>query len=298
MLFILSLSIISYSQDVAVVFTSDVAAQIGGAAVFGVKYPSCTFYDLDGLDASTSVTTIDAITDASLHKIYVICDTATAWADNKLTGALWDTLADKFYASETGGIEPDTLPILISAQGVIRSKTEVAWDTCFTLTRPLIVQYLGFSDFSSARGIAKYASTDSTIIDSTQNWTDGQFDGQWVYVRSGTNIGEYRVIDSTYGTGEYVRTTVDFTSANGVTTNYVIKKAGESDELFYDIYTELYVLAYLYELDNSAILKYWKRLMDYGNNINTVYLTPIQDLDYLWNTVIAGGTIIFSYLKL
>lgn len=299
-LILMLLSTTIFSQDVAVFYSNDIAVTTVGAAVAVIKYPGAVVYDIDGLTTGTLISTVSAITDSCYHHIYILVDTATAWADNKITGAIWDTLYTKLYHVETDGYDSDTVPTLISASGVTSSKAEIMWDALFsTLTRPLVIQYLGFAEFSEARGIAKYASTDSTVIDSTQNWTDGQFDGDYVYITSGTSIGESRLIDSTYGTGEYVRTATDFTAAPSLST-YVIKKATESGEFFYDKYTELYVLAYLSDLTSSTTIKNWKKLMDYGNNIagGGVYLTPLQDLDYLWNTVIAGGQIIFTYLSL
>jgi hypothetical protein len=281
---------------VAVFYTSDDAGNIAAAAAIGVKYTNCRYFDIDGKNTSQQLTMIQTLTD-SVHRAFILVDTATVWADNKLTGAQYRALDVRLYNVATSGVTPDAHPIYPLATAS-KTKCEVLWTTLYsTFTQPLVFQYLGYNDFSVRRNISKrYASiTDSTIADSTGSLVADAYNGYYLYVISGTGFGyRYLIYDNS--------TTVYYVSPDWVIrparSSFVIKKPAEIGEGFYDQYAKYYILTKLWDLSDATTLKNWHKLIDKEYNINdgNVYRATYQDLNYLKNTVIAGGKIIYDYL--
>jgi hypothetical protein len=302
--FLFMICSILFAQKTAVVYSTNKFESVVGGAVVRLTYPSTTFYNINTLDSAAKNALITGITDESYHKIFVLVDTSTYWTGNNtdsLQGHLIDTLATKLYSTETDGITPDTAVQFIVKYGTVRSKGERLWDTLHSsLTYPLIVEFTGYNSFSEKRGMAKSTSLDSMVIDSAGTaFVSGAYDGDYVYFRDGNVIGQYKLIDSTDATKHGVHTSADFTAAPTKGYHWVIKRVEEVNELFYDIYAELYIKTYLTDLSSNTVIQNWAKLIDDNNKLytGTVHLAPVQDLDYLWNTVIAGGQIIFEYLK-
>jgi hypothetical protein len=277
---------VDLNTQAVVFYTSDVAVQIVAAAVVGAKYAQTTYYDIDGMDSAAMYGLITAIDTGSYHKIFIACDTSKRtleFVDNKIKGSLWQyELTDALHSGVSGGVVPAAAPTIITASAT-KSKSEICWEAVnSTKTPPLIVQYTDLLAFSATRGTANTAYTDTTIRDAGKSWVADAYIGDKVYIVAGTGIGQSGTIFDNTSTILYSHPAWAITPTS--TTQYVVKKAGEEDELFYDKYTELYILTYLWDLDNSEVLVNWGKLL---NN-------P-QDLDLLWNTVIPYGKAIFDY---
>jgi hypothetical protein len=289
------------AQNVAVFYTNDDEQTVAGAAILQIKFEATIVYDIDGLDSAHINDLIAGIAETSLHKIFVLVDTATNDADNKIQGYLSDSLEAKLFTDDTLDYTPDTAIVYVAATAT-KYKSEVVWnrsDVYTGKTEPLIIKYLGKSLFSAARGVCSGTGTDSTLVNSAAAFTSDAFDiGYYVYLTAGTGIGQSRDIYDGNTTTLYV--TPDWTTIPTSTSYYTVKLLTQQNEFFYDIYAKLYVLTYLSDLDDGTVKKNWKKLIDKQGNLNSgnVYRTPYQDLTYLFNTVIAGGKTIFDYLKL
>lgn len=280
---------------VACVYTSKLPVPVAVAGILEVRYPNTTFYNITDFDSADVDALIAAIDTDSYHKIYLALDTATAAATYYVQGYLYDSLVAKLYGDTTNGIAPDA-DLQYLASTATHTKAEVLWDALYPgITEPLIIQYLGFAEFSEYRSRAEYASTDSTLVD-TLSVTADAYIGDNIYITLGTGIGQVREIYDNTTTIFYV--TPDWTTNPTHDTYFVVKKAAEDDENFYDMYSALYVCTYLGELSSGATATAWHKLMDKEYNINdgNVYKTPYQDLTYLNGTVLAGGKHIYDYL--
>ena len=301
------------TDKVAVLYTADNADQVTAAAAVKIRYPDCTYYNIDNQDSSEMYPIINAIDTGTYHRIYIICDTlksTLAFADNYVKGTLVrNKLTDGLHSGVSGGLTPMTVPLIVTATAT-KSKCEVLWAVLYpSTTIPLIVEYNGLLSFSAVRGTANTAYTDSTLVDNTKTWTTDQYAGYYVYIKAGVNIGDSHLIDSISATNKLwlvqhhaladgPSTTRYWKKRITSTSQYVIKKAAESNELFYDKYSELYVLAYLSDLTSQKTLDNWKKLLNNNDNLNDATVrTAGQDLDYLNNTVIAGGKKMVDYLQ-
>lgn len=299
-LFVFFVITIQAQYSIACFYSSDVPETSLGAAIVNVKFNSgqIDFYDIAGDDSAAIHTAISAITDSSYHKLFLMVDTATAETSDKIQGFLYDTLTVKLFGDTViYSYQADTLPIYIQPTST-KSKNQVLWDRTdmyYGKNAPLIVKYLGRQFFRKTGGTCSFTSTDSTVYDSTASWTIDAYAGDYVYIKSGTGFGEYRTITS--NTSDSLVVSVDFSSDLNTTSVYVVKDDGQSNEIFYDIYSEVYIRTYLGDFTSSTVIANWYKLLDANYNFNDGGLkTPIQDLDYLWNTVIAGGKIIYDYL--
>lgn len=279
---------------VAVVFTSDDANSVAGAAIVATRYFHTTLINIDNKTSDQSNLLISS-TD-SVHKFFVLVDTITAWATNKLAGIAYDTVVEQIYKDTLIAIMPDadwTYPRATATKNL----AEVVWETCFptVTTKPLVIQYLGDDIFSLKVTRSKNVNTDSTAVDSTGSLTANAFDNDWVYIYSGTGKGQYRQIYDNNTTTYFV--TPDWAVRPDKTSLLRIKNNGEQNEVFYDQYASNYIYMYLTNLSDVNVFTNWGKLMDRYGNINdgNVRQTPLQDLDYLNNTVLAGGKIIFDY---
>lgn len=287
------------AQEVAVIYSSNLSESVASGAIVMQKYSNTTTYDVAGLDSASTYALVDGISDESVHKVFLCVDTATAQVSDQLQEHLYDSLDAKLYTTTTDGEEPDD-DIIYIEESSTESKPEVTWersDVYDGITKPLIIKYIGLDDFSLARGTASASSTDSTLVDSTKSWTEDEFAGDYVYITEGTGIGQYRVIDSNSDTSVLVTEEWDVSPSDD--SEFIIKDDGESNELFYDIYADIYIRLYLSDLSSSETKSNWQKLLDSEKNLNISDITtPFQDLEYLWETVIAGGKNIFEYLAL
>lgn len=287
-------------DNVAVFYTSDVANQVTAAAEVGVRYANTTYYDIDGMDSATLYPIITGLDTGTYHRIYIVCDTSKrtlAFADNKIKGTLVQyELTDALNSGIYLGVVPMATPLIV-ATAATKSKCEVAWEALFpNTTKPLVCEYQGLNVFSDSRGTANTAYTDSTIRDNSKSYTNDAKIGFWAYIVAGVGTGQSRQIVDNTSNILTVHPNWDKTPTS--TTQYVVKKNAESHEIFYDKYTELYVLTYLSDMSDPTVIANWHKLMDATYNINNATVgTAQQDMDYLNNTVLAGGKKIFDYLS-
>jgi hypothetical protein len=296
---ILMFTVASFSQPTSIFYWGKDPYSVASAAVLQTKFASVgpEIYNITGNDSAANNTLITGLTDATYSRIFVVCDTATSPTLGSIQGYLWDTLIAKLTTDTILTVVPFTAPAYAVVTAT-KSKPEVMWDRAdvYTgITRPLIIQYLGFGDFSGARGTAT-AATDSTLDDSGASWVTDAFIGYSVYIRAGTAIGESSVIEDNDGTS--IDFTPLFATAGSTDSQYVIKKAAESYENFYDIYAYNYVKAKMYDLSDATVLTAWAKVLDDNGKLNQGTLrTPFQDTNYLWNTIVAGGLTIFEFQK-
>lgn len=278
----------------AVVFTSDDANSVAGAVIVAKRYPHTTLINIDNIDSGAVNTLLVAVD--SVHKFFVLVDTATIWATNQLTGYQYDTVVDQMYKDTAYSIVPDAAWTYSRATAT-KNLSEVVWETCYptVTTEPLIIQYIGDDIFSVKVTRSKKVNTDSTAVDSTGSLSADAYNGDWLFIYSGTGKGQYRQIYDNSTTIYYV--SPDWTTQPDHTSLMKIKNSGEQDEAFYDQYASHYIYTYLSNLTGTNTLSNWDKLIDKNNNINdgNVRKTPFQDLEYLNNTVLFGGKIIFDY---
>jgi hypothetical protein len=287
---------ISFAQDVAVVYNSLLPVTSAAGAVIKIKYNSTTFLDIAAMDSAAIVTAVATLDTGAFHEVYLLVDTATVFTEYSIQDDMYDTLLTKLYASETDDIDPDT-DLEYPASTASKTKCEVVWDDLYPLyEEPLIIQFLGFNEFSEKRNTAKYANTDSTLVDTTGSLTADQYNGDWIYIWFGQGIGQYREIYDQSTTAFYV--TPDWDTQPTSSSKYIIKEGNEDEELFFDCYSMFYVMTYLGDLSDSQVIKKWRKLIDNEKNINdgNVNGAPFQDLDYLRNTVLAGGKEMWDFI--
>jgi hypothetical protein len=281
-------------ERVAIVYTADNANSITGAAFAQRKYAHNTIINVDNMTAANQLTAIQAITD-SVHRVLLLVDTSTVFATNKLTGANYDSLVERMYTTTAYETAPDAAPTYYQATATA-NLAEVAWADLFsTYTLPLIGEYQGGNVFSSLVSRTRETNSDSSAIDSTNTLVVDAYDGDWIYIYSGTGIGQSRLISGNNDSAIFV--TPDWSTNPDETSLFKIKRVEEVHELFYDLYSQFYVLTYLSNLSNGPTQDNWGKLFDKNNNLNdgNVHYTPYQDLDYLNNTVLSGGKHIFDY---
>lgn len=280
-------------ERVAIVYTSDNANSIAAAACAAIKYEHNVLINIDNMTTDEQLAAVDAVD--SIHRALLFVDTATVWATNKLTGVQYDTLADILYKVETYGADPDLLPEYYQATATA-NLAEVAWADLYpTYTVPLIVEYLGDDIFSSLVSRTKKVNSDNTAVDSTNTLVVDAYNGDWIYIYDGTGIGQSRLI--TDGSTSALSVSPDWDTNPDETSLFKIKKVEEVDELFYDMYAVLYIFANLRDLSSAQVITNWHKLIDMNYNINdgNVRRTPYQDIDYLRNTVLVGGKIVYDY---
>ncbi len=283
------------AAEVAVFYTSDNANSALAAAEVGVRYAHTTFFDIDNLTAANILTAIQTIVAGdSVHRVFIVVDTATVWANNKLSGAHYDSLTARLYTVTTNGVVPDAAPEYFTASAT-KNVGELVWDElCGTAFDPLITEYNGDDAFSVKITRSKKVNTDSTAVDSTGSLTADAYNGDWIQIYAGTGMGQTRQIYDNSTTVYYV--SPDWTTNPDQTTLFKIKHETEDDELFYDMYSQYYILSYLSNLNDADVLKNWKRLLDNNGQIgNGNIINPKQDLLYLRNTVLDKGKAVFDY---
>jgi hypothetical protein len=273
---------------VAVIYTSDNANSITGAAILGVKYARTTFIDIDNMDSIAINTAINAID--SVHKAFVLVDTAIKWATNKINGYEFDTIAKFFYADTTYGVAPEDTATLLAATAT-ENLAEVVWELCYpSLTKPKVVEYLGNNVFSSLVSRSKKFNTDSTAVDSTNTLVADAYDDDWSFIYDGTGIGQYRQVYDNTTTAFYV--SPDWDEQPDETSLFKIKNDDEEDEAFYDMYTYFFVVTYLGDVSDQ--MDNWHKLLDKNYRINDGNKKDYQDLDYLQD-VLDAGKYVFDY---
>lgn len=282
------------NPTVAVVwYTSDEPVQVTAAALVGVKYANTTYYDIDGKTSSQINALVSAMDSAD--RAFILVDSATVWADNKLSGAQFKAIEAKLYNAVDTLADQDAINRYVRTSST-QTKCEVVWDTLYTsYTEPLIVEYMGTALFSKKHSTSKHTNTDSTLVDTTGSMTTNAYAGDYVILTSGTGFGQYRLVTSNNATTFYLST--DWT-VKPDKTSYIVKKAAELNEFLYDRYAYYFIYNSLYDLSDPTTIANWHKLVDREYNINdgNVLKTPYQDFNYLKNTVIVGGKAIFDYL--
>ncbi len=282
------------NPTVAVVwYTSDDPVQVAAAAIVGIKYPFTTYYDIDGKTSSQITALVNAMD--SVDRAFVLVDSATVWADNKLSGTHFKNIDSMLYKTVDTLATQDTINQYVRTSST-QTRCEVVWTSLYpTYTEPLIVEFLGYNQFSRKHSMTKHTNAAGTLVDTTGSMTTNAYATDYVIVTSGTGFGQYRLVNSNNAT--------TFTLATNWTvipdrSSYVVKKAAELNEFLYDQYAALYVTAFLADLSDANVIAAWHKLIDKEYNINdgNVLNTPHQDYTYLKNTVIAGGKAIFDYL--
>lgn len=279
---------------VAIVYTSDVANSITGAAIAMIKYENHTVINIDNMTTAQQLSAIQTITD-SVHRVLLMVDTATTWATNKLTGAQYDSLVARMYVDSAYGVAPDTIPTYYQATAT-KNLAEIVWTDVYPdYTLPLGAEYLGDDVFALKMNRFKHVSTDSSAVDTTGSMSSGAYNGDYLYIYSGKGIGQLRQIVSNTTTTFYV--TPDWTVNPNKTSLYKVKNSGEQHEAFYDQYFNNYVLAYMRNLSSQNVKDKWYKLFDMYYNINNgnVSRTPYQDVKFLNDSVLVKGKAIFDY---
>ncbi|MBU1067766.1 hypothetical protein KKE60_08265 [Patescibacteria group bacterium] len=141
------------------------------------------------------------------------------------------------------------------------------------------------------------SGTSVRIYDTGQTWTVDAFIGYYVAIKSGTGEGQVRKITSNTATYLVVAT---WTTNPDKTSVYQISPY--QDDLLLDIYLEKYLVTELNKPSSSATqATAWKRLLDYGlydpnyrKASEDTNAATYQDLDYLRNTVLAAGKVLYE----
>jgi len=281
---------------VAVVwYTSDDPVQVTAAAIVGIKYGNTTYYDIDGKTSSQITALVTAMD--SVDRAFILVDSATAWADNKLSDVHFKDIDSMLYKTVDTLADQDAINRYVRTSAT-QTRCEVVWDTLYTdYTEPLIVEYMGTAIFSKKHSTSKHTSATGTLVDTTGSMTTNAYAGDYVIVTTGTGFGQYRLVSSNNAT--------TFTLATNWTvipdrSGYIVKEAAELNEFLYDRYAYYFIYSSLYNLSSATTIEAWHKLIDREYNINdgNVVKTPHQDYSYLKNTVVVGGKSLFDYLYL
>lgn len=289
-----------YGQTVAVFYSSDDAQSILCAAIAKEKYPAAVITDVANLDSAGGRAAVDGLADSAYNRVVIAVDTSTLFSTGDMLGSWYDLLETVvlYQANDTlDGYVVDSVPLYLVAASDY-TKPEVLWartDMYSSKTQPLILKYLGTKYFSISTG-APTAITDSSITNSALSLTIDAEIGDYLYITAGTGIGQLRTVSDNTATVLYIGT--DWTTNPTTGSTYVLKRALQSSNNYYDIYSNLYTLTYLSDLSSNVVLRNWKRLLNNDGKLNTAQNTaPGQDIDFLFNTVIPYGQIIFDYLS-
>jgi hypothetical protein len=285
------------ATEVCIVYTADNANSIAGAAIAQRRYPHNVIINIDNMTAANELTAIQLIVSGdSVHRVLLMVDTSTVFATNKLTGANYDSLVERIYTDTASGVAPDAAPTYYQATAT-KNLCEVVWTALYpTYTLPLVFEYLGDDVFAALTSRTKQLNTDSTAVDSTLTLVADAYNGDFIELYEGTGMGQTREVYDGSTTRVYV--TPDWTNSvlrPHKTTKYRI--LSDENELFYDMYTQNFVLTYLSDLSNGPIQENWGKLFDKNDNINNgnVHYTAYQDLNYLQNTLLVKGKAIFDF---
>lgn len=196
---------------------------------------------------------------------------------------------------------------LISCGRTVSSQNRAlrAWEYVHTssVNAPQAIAFI--SDYLyPMRPIADYTGTatagaSTTLTDSGQSWTVDALIGMWIGIKSGTGAGQTREITDNDATSVTVAAWDTNPSTDSV---YQIHEYGE-DYLFLDVAMEYYIKTYLKTPSTkTAQAEAWQRILDrgqYDGNYSKVSdsadESPYQDLDYLWDTIIAEGKAMHQY---
>lgn len=174
-----------------------------------------------------------------------------------------------------------------------------AWDYCYPgVTAPLIVNILSSSKF----GVGKTAtSMGADHIHLVGGFTGYNYAGQWVYFLTGTaGKGAYGQVES--NTDDLLTVIENWIPTTPtVTLDFLI--IPQSDLVGASLNAYYYAIKHLNSVvEGSAKFNNWIRMIDYKGTLNTEWETftgqsPKQDLDYLYNTVLAEGRAANEYVN-
>jgi hypothetical protein len=281
----------------AVVYSSDDPYSSAAAAVVQQKYSISYLLDVSASGTSTGVQTTWAGTLDSLTSAYILVDTVTVYAADKLRADIYDSIADNMYT----GYSLDYLAATTSI-----TRTERVWDSIYPgVNPPLIILYLSESDFTEDKFDAS-GGTDSTIFKANATgWTDGEFDsGYTAYITAGPGIGSLAAIESTVAVTSGNADTLDFdgTAVFSATitssSDAVIMSTSQFNRWgFYDVYAYYGVLVKLADISTSTAQDGWDKLLDDNDKLNSLATgrSPNQDRAYL-STILDVGKNVFDYL--
>ncbi len=190
-----------------------------------------------------------------------------------------------------------------------------AWEKFWpTLSNPKVIQFLGTATYPKNGGIATSAAA-GTLVDTNHNdfdysavfGTADAYVGFYVGIVSGTGAGQVREVKS-HNTNTLTLET-SWTVIPDTTSVYMLNEFQE--DAFLDSYIEKYILTYandFAEVTASTFIETtetWERLVDLGQysggnngniskNSDLANGSPYQDLDFLYNTVMAKGKAIYK----
>lgn len=124
------------------------------------------------------------------------------------------------YHRESGAWVLKRLDRTIAAS--IRTSSGFTYNTRPGFSSPIPFAAIGFQTVSGmanistqANGTAQGTHTSTTLQDTTKSWTVNQFAGSYVYIFSGTGVGQWRTISSNTSDTLTVSNAWDVTPANG-----------------------------------------------------------------------------------
>lgn len=284
---------VAQNYTAIVVYTEDDARSVLAAAILKNKF-STTLINVGDKQAATYGAEFTALSDSSYHKVFVVCDTTNADTKGYLQGTYVDTLAFNLAVTTLNTLSPDA-SVTVIKETATTSFSDSVWNLSSVysgVNPPLIVKYLSYDDFSELRATAT-GGTDSSLTVSGASYTDNAYQDDEVFVISGTAIGMNSTIDSN-NDSVLIFNTTKFTTGVDSLDVFVVKKANQDREFWYDEYARCVVEADL--KDPDANWSSWKRLIDDNNKLNDGVNRAYQDRTYL-KTLLQTGESIFNYLK-
>lgn len=283
-----------FSQAIVIYSSSDPYSSAAAAVVDqkrGVNY----ILDCNYADSAAQVAWYATLPkDSSILYAYVVGDTSTIYEANKYISSYLDSIDTVVLGTASVDYYLGTTSI---------TKCEQSWDSLYVgITAPLIISYLSEGNTWYDRADAS-GGTDSTIFKANATgWTDGSWEGDYVWITTGPGIGEAKPIEfvlaEVSGDADTIEVVGTFSTAITSGSDFTVSPASNyTRAAFHDMYA--YYGVYVLISDFKVYNKEWEDLLDYGGRLNNIPANsgraPIQNRTYL-STVTTSGKQVFDYL--
>ena len=273
------------------------------AAIVRNKWPNVSLQDTAGLNEAAIIALIAAISAASQHRIYILVGVAGGHVAGNLTTAQVTALDAKLY---TSAVDPDS-DDACRERGVTSGDDYAArrtWDDIYsTITPPPMVFYNGgigdtgvrdatFCDFN---GTATSGAATS-LTDTSNTFVADALIGKYLYVLSGTGIGQYATItDNTTTKITIAAWSKDAGAAVTTDNTSVYRVVSHSDRILIDGYLPYAILTYLTDLTDTTTIQNWTKLIDSNGNLEETGLNYGSYDDEYYEEIRLVGKNIWDY---